>query len=149
MHIPEKVYSWTIFALCIVTSVGGVVCAVVYNHADDGGRGGAIGTALALGFMFINRDYGFQTYKALIARAPTRQAEINALRKGGALEAATKVETAEQVKKELDTLVSAIIFDEKGQQTQNKFLALATFISTIIWGFGDWFAGFLIKHPLW
>lgn len=145
MNIPEKVCSWAVFALSIVASVGGVAWAVISNHPLDGGRGGAIGTAIALAFMFINRDYGYRIYKAMVTRAPARAGEIAELRNGAVKPPASAAITPDQVKSELDTFVAAVVFDAGGQQTQNTFLAIATFISTILWGFGDKLADWLIN----
>ncbi len=147
--MSEKIQFWMVFVVSIVFSIVGVPFAVfVTKTAADGGRGGAIGTALALGFLFINRDYGTKLFTALSRRLPNLQARIKQLRtqSDGKTPAAERPAEISEVKKEVNALVGAILIDSKGQQTQNRFLALATFIGTMLWGFGDLVADYLLKH---
>ena len=148
--MSENTQFWIVFGVSILSSLGGVfVAAFITGNAADGGRGGAIGTALALTFMFITRDYGAKLYIAVTRRLPDLEARIKRLerKEPGQPSAPQRTEiTLVDLQNQLNALAAAIVIDAKGQKTQNAFLALATFIGTMVWGFGDLAAQALMRH---
>src|SRR2546421_12405953 len=148
--MSENTRFWLVFSTSIVSSIGGLLVAVfVTRNAADGGRGGAIGPAVALAFMFLTRDYGAKLYSAVTRRLPDIEARIKLLeQKGprGEKPAPPAEATLADLRTRVDALAAAIAIDAKGQKTQNAFLALATFVGTIVWGFGDLGAQILIRH---
>jgi hypothetical protein len=148
--MSEKNRFWIVFGVSMAFSIGGIFFGAFYtaNHAD-GGRGGAVGTAIALAFMFITRDYGVRFYAAVTKGLPDLEARIKRITdEKKEQQAAPKHDaTLPELQQQVDALVGAIGIDAKGQKTQNYFLALATFVGTMTWGFGDLAAQFLIQHP--
>lgn len=142
----EKKQFWAVFAASIAFSVGGFLFGVfVPHHACDAGRGGALGTATALGFLFINRDYGAKLYKTLTRDLPELKARIEQIKRGKSsptLEPPVPPNLP-SLEKRLDVLIHSIAIEGKGHLTEAKFLGFATFVGTIIWGFGDIFAKWL------
>jgi hypothetical protein len=145
----------TRYGLCclasVVVSVAGIIFAVfATRNAADGGRGGAIGVSIALLFFFLNRDYGTKLYTKLIHDLPELKARLEQEGKVQAPAAnaiVTPVDTRlAQLEKEVSTLVRRISIEAEGQRTQNIFLAVATAVGTIVWGFGDMLARCLINH---
>jgi hypothetical protein len=147
--MSEKANFWLVFVASITFSIGGFLFGIlVPGHAADAGRGGAIGTAIALGFLFINRDYGTRLYRTLIRDVPELKARIDRL-KQGARDSHPPVKTVltiDELETRIEGLVNAILIEGEGHGTESRFLGLATFIGTIIWGFGDLGAQYLINH---
>lgn len=147
--MSENLKTGLVFFVSISLSGGEVLYAAHVNHAPDGGRGGAIGTAIALAFMFISRDYGTRLYRAVTRRLPDIEAHIKRLESkqpGQDTPQTIEVKVA-ALETKMNQLAAAITIDAKGQRIQNGFIVAATFIGTIAWGFGDWAANYLIQHP--
>jgi hypothetical protein len=131
-------------ALALLPSVGGILIAIfVTHHKEDALRGGAIGTAMALIFMFINRNYGMKLYDAAVDLADMEK------------EAADRKSTAENVapapakpaltlEQKVETLQSAIVVDGGELKKLNWCLALTTAIAAFVCAFGDMIAGHYI-----
>lgn len=148
--MSENVKTGLVFIVSISASVGGVLFAACVKHnALDGGRGGAIGTAIALAFMLFSRDYGSRLYVAVTRRLPDEEARIKRLeQKQPEPLVPEKIEVkVAEIEKHMNQLAAAMTIDARGQRVQNGFIVSATFIGTIIWGFGDWAAQYLIQHP--
>jgi hypothetical protein len=128
--------------LSIFTSVYGIKLAVEKYRPSDGGRGGAIGVTIALVILFINRN-SVRIYQLRSKVIPALIASIRELTGGD-----TPQENIRVVRGKLDSLEKMFSAKGRDQVFQNIFIVLATAIGTIVWGFGDLFAQWLIDHPL-
>jgi hypothetical protein len=144
----EETRFWLVFTLSVGVSIGWIlVAAHSASHQKDGGRGGAIGTAIALSFMFLTRDYGTKLYSAVVRRLPHVREEIEGLATDSDILQAGKGEpSVAGLQTQINALVAALDIDAKGQTIQNYFLAIATCIGTLAWGFGDVAALYLDQH---
>jgi hypothetical protein len=143
----EKVRYVTVLVLCIILSLVGIGLAAYRNRPLDGGRGGALAVAVALFNLFIDRNSA-----AILLRLRTKT--FPAINKRLARLEATQKRKQEGIenlttKARQQPLGEVVNRSAKNQKTQNFFLAAATFAGTIVWGFGDVFAQFLIKQCWW
>lgn len=115
----------------------------------DGQRGGAIGTAAALTLMFISRDYGAKLLDAKERGLAAVASKIDRLEQPDAKNSSQKTTepTLSDVRANQKSLATAILIDAAGQKLQNQFLAVATCIGTIVWGFGDLIVRHFMRHP--
>ena len=145
----EEIRFWIVFALSVGVSLGWILAAAhTSSHQADGGRGGAVGTAIALAFMFLTRDFGTELYSAVIRRLPAVEKQIKGLTNDRDISEAQKAEfTGPDLQTKVEAHIAAIDIDAQGQRVQNCFLALATCIGTLAWGFGDLAAKYL--HQQW
>jgi len=141
-------------ALSIAASVGGVLVSIFWTHnKDDGGRGGAVGTCIALAFMFLNHGYGSKLYEVVSKDIPELEEWVKQLNESKAPQADQQTPQASQTEpldlSELTVRVNALgtasFIDGDEQKWQNRFLAGATAIGTLLWGFGDLIAAHFIK----
>jgi hypothetical protein len=147
--MSEKTAAYLVMIACVGSSIGGMFyAAFVSKNVTDGGRGGAIGVAVALGFLFITRDYGTKFYTAVTRRLPDLKKTIEEIKQGKSGEADKEKPaiTIAELEKRVNALVGALTIDAEEHKTQNVLLALATFIGTLVWGFGDIVAQHLIAH---
>jgi hypothetical protein len=147
-----------VFFLSAAISLGGIPFAAYVCKSDsDGGRGGAIGAALAFLFLFGTNDYGTKLFKAVTEQLPDLRARILRLKTQAAAPAEVTPPTVEarvasleqkisKIETAFDMLVNRIDIDGQGQRAQSIWLAVATVIGTIAWGFGDLVAKYLL-HP--
>ncbi len=112
--------------LSAALSVGGVIWAAHTRCPANGGRGGAVATALAFVVLFLRPDYGLWLFKQRREKMKPNLPEV------------------ERVGSELTALVESLEINSKGQKNQNIALAVASGIGTIFWGFGDIFAKWLM-----
>ena len=124
----------------IFASVGGVLYgAFVSKKCVDGQRGGAIGTAAVFLILFLSRNYGEYVYEAILDIRPHLRSRMDALSKPGPVEVFSQ--------EDLTWLTIAILGKLKvaasEQQTQNVYIAIASVIGTLAWGFGDIIAGWI------
>jgi hypothetical protein len=148
--MPEPLKFWLFFALSLLSSIGGLLYAIyVSGDCMDGQRGGAIGTAAALTLMFIGRDYGAKVYDARVRGLAAVASKIERLEQADAKNSSPeKTEpTLSDVRANQESLATAIHIDTAGQKLQNQFLAVATCIGTIVWGFGDLIARHFMRLP--
>lgn len=136
-------------ALSVAVSIGGVLIAIFVTHCkEDALRGGALGTALALIFMFIARNYGMKLYeeakKLTDMEREARRAETTGETNGEPPQAPL---TIEEVSQRIETLRSAIVVDGDELKKLNWFLIGATAIAAIVCVFGDIIAGRYIVAP--
>jgi hypothetical protein len=133
--------------LSVAFSIGGISIAIFVTHCkEDALRGGALGTALALIFMFIARNYGMKLYdeaKKLAdmereARRAETTAETNSERPPQA------PLTIDEVSQRIETLRFAIVVDGDELKKLNWFLIGATAVAAIVCAFGDIIAGHYI-----
>lgn len=99
--------------------------------------------AITLGFLFVSRDYGSRFFTALTETAPGILQRIREMREKRSSEAHPP--TTQELEERINVLAKALDIDREGHETENKFLAAATVIATIVSGFGDVIAKHLIE----
>ena len=119
-------YRVLVIASLTVSSFG-VLRAIHLRCPAEGGRGGAVATALAFWALYLRPDYGRLLYRSWMASASKDLT--------GSAELAHK----------LDGAVAWLEMNSDGQTTQNRALAAATVIGTLFWGFGDVLATHLLQ----
>lgn len=152
MTLSEAGFFRIVWIGAVVLSVGGVIfAAFVSKDMADGGRGGALADALALAALFGTRNYAADTYEALTTRAIELRSRILKLSGSGAVPGAIPNEESEiaEVKRRLGAFETRLRLDAQGAYTQNFALAVATFVGTVFWGFGDLFAAWLVTFTRW
>jgi hypothetical protein len=147
-----------VFFLSSAISLGGIPFAAYVCKSDaDGGRGGAIGAALAFLFLFVTNDYGTKLFKAVTIELPDLKARVERLKTHAAAPAEVTPANGEanvarlehkigKIETEIGTLVNRMDIDGQGQRAQSNWLAVATCIGTIAWGFGDLAARYLLPR---
>ncbi len=145
-----------VFFVSTAISLGGIPFAAYICKSDaDAGRGGALGSALAFLFLFVTNDYGTKLFKAVTKDLPELKARVERLKAHAAAPAEAAPATGEvkiamleqkisKIETEVSTLVNRIDIDGQGQRAQSIWLAVATVIGTIAWGFGDLAAKYLL-----
>jgi hypothetical protein len=64
-----------VFVLSLSPSATAILYAIFHSHCPaDAERGGAIGTALALGFVFLSRNFGMEVHREARNRKKLRKA---------------------------------------------------------------------------
>lgn len=111
---------WMVASLSV--SILGIVYAVYCGTACDGGRGGALGVAIAFGALFISGE-SLRHY----IEAPDEEGEP----------AFDSLDPDERIRNLRNAL--AVLVDR--QHRQAAYLTIASVGSTIVWGFGDIIAG--------
>ena len=138
-----------VFLVSIFCSIGGLVyAACISQHAEDGPRGGALGAAVALAFMVLTRSYGIRLYDTAAELIRLRGAAQTQAQPGQAQPVAPVAQppvNLVELSQRVDRLADAIKTDAEEQKTASQLLALATFVGTIITGFGDKLAAWLIQ----
>jgi hypothetical protein len=134
--------SWLLFSFCIAASFIGIIVAIfVTKDPTDGGRGGAIATAAALYYLFLNKSYGRRLFEARTKIIPEL---IQSFERMGKI--TPSPESQKEIAETLSADLSNMFAREAGQQDlQNKFLAWATAIGTVVWGWGDIVTGWGMK----
>jgi len=124
----------------IALGLGGIWWAVHRTHCDtDGGRGGAIADAIALFVIFLDRSYASSLYDMISSMTPTEDNSIGPINRST---------VREIVVSEIKTLEGLLAVDAKLVRLQSFFLALATLVGTLCWGFGDiWARHYVGKCP--
>ena len=121
-------------AVSLTLSIGGVVIAICITHCkEDALRGGALGTALALLFMFAARNYGLKLYDEAKKLDDLR---ISGSRAEPAPSNAAPL-TIEALAQRIETLRSAIVTDGDELKRLNGWLVFATCVAAVICAFGD------------
>jgi hypothetical protein len=124
IHLP-----WIVFSICLIFDVGGILVAVFYTHCDaDAGRGGAIADAIALTVMLLDPSYAAKLYSTI--------ATFHA-GKAGPAGAVTHETVQNAIEADSELVLDLLNDDAKMQRHQNYYLAAATFLGTLTWGFGD------------
>jgi hypothetical protein len=133
---------WLLFSFCIAASFIGIIVAMfVTKDPTDGGRGGAIATAAALYNLFLNKGYGRRLFEARTKVIPELIQRFERLGKINPTPESQK-EIAETLGADLSNMFAR---EARQQDRQNKFLAWATAIGTVVWGFGDMFTTWGMK----
>jgi hypothetical protein len=143
----ERTTFWGVFLVSIGFSFGWLFfCVLRCQSPIDAGRGGAIGTAIALFALFVTRDYGMKLYTALADILPDVKARMARLGAPTGAPAQKNPPTTAELEQRIDTLVAAIKIEGKGHKLESICLASATFVGTIVTAFGDVFASHLIEY---
>jgi hypothetical protein len=127
---------YLVVVLSVVCSVGGVIYGAVYDPLD-GGRGGAIGVALAFYLLFVRMRLGQAAYR-IVTQNNDEQGDPS-----------ENKETFESVNRRIDGVLLMLNTEEDNQHQQNKALTLASCIGTMVWGFGDWISEWLKNLLEW
>ncbi len=158
LAMTQKQTYLTVFFISLACSIGGIPFAAYVCKSDaDAGRGGAIGSALAFLFLFVTTDYGTKLFEAVTKDLPELRARVARLKTQTETPAEVTAPTVEanvarleqkinKIETEVSTLVNRIDIDGQGQRAQNIWLAVATVIGTIAWGFGDLAAKYLLPR---
>ena len=125
--IPPLVLYGLEVLLCITFSVGGVLRAVHLGCPAEGGRGGAIATVIAFLILFSRPDWGLRFF----ADRNESKGDSSPI----------------SLERKVDLLYGALQADSVGRTAQNYALACATITGTLFWGFGDYFAKWLMHSP--
>jgi hypothetical protein len=142
MKRPSVIGFWSLFFFCIASSLLGIVWAVLISkHPEDGGRGGAVAVAAALFSLFMSKSYGIGVFEARTKVIPEL---IEAFERLGNIPSTPRTadENSEAIRSGLVDLLKS---EAAAQKRQNLFLAAATAVGTIIWGFGDLVAKFVMQ----
>ncbi len=132
-----------ILSLSLVLSVGGVFVAAFYlQDSDQGGRGGALGTAISFFALFISRERGSRTLDALVKKPEEIRHIFSALR-GTSVSQKNDFETLAH---RADAITVQFRAGAADQQLQNMFIASSGGIATLFWGFGDIWAKWVMAH---
>lgn len=129
-------YHILLVLVCVVISALGVLYAFVSKDYSHGGRGGAIGVALSFGALFLSVR---NRYNSIDVLDLTSQELFSILG-----QEMTINEQVEANASRIEALKNDLKRSQKSAFLENVALALAGVISTIFWGFGDLFAGFLV-----
>lgn len=111
-----------VLALSLLASFGGVLFAVCWGVAADGGRGGAIAVALSFVALFAGRN---TDQSVLELRKKPDQPAI--------LDPGPHASDPERFK----ALRSALAVHLDTSQSETGYLVAASVIGTLFWGFGD------------
>jgi hypothetical protein len=126
MAIPQRWRYTLAIVISFSFSLGGIVWCFEANRPQDSGRGGAIGTAIAFAILFLRPDWGIQLMEKRLKAIPPDLS----------LEARCAAETR--------AVIEGLRINSTGQLRQNKALALASVVGTLISGIGDWIVTWLI-----
>jgi hypothetical protein len=130
----------SVAVLSVAVSIGGIVIAVFVTHRkEDALRGGALGTALALIFMFIARNYGMKLYDEAKRLVELENKDRRTETKAGANGERLPPETVanKELSLRIETLRAAIVVDGDELKKLNWFLIAATAVAAVVCAFGD------------
>ena len=136
IHDIELIVYWVVVILSIGISICWVVFSAINHCPDEGGRGGAIGVAISFFALFASRSYGdlfLEHYNG----------ELQKIRNGFANETYGTESELRSLRTRIDALDGKLKLDKLGQKRQSLFLSVSSIGSTIFWGFGDKFAGYV------
>ncbi|MFM5886073.1 MAG: hypothetical protein ACKOQ3_12260 [Novosphingobium sp.] len=129
----------TLATIAILVSLFGLPFAVAMNDPSHGGRGGAIGCAITFFLLFLGKSTPIDALER-----PSRDGD-DVL---GEAKPATEAEIIDQLhrlKKQVLGLraSSAALLD--GAERERFYVLVASLFCTLMWGFGDIFAKWLIQ----
>ncbi len=145
--MSEKAEHWAVFIFSVASSLGGLFYYVVISPSpENAGRGGVLGLAITLGFLFVSRDYGSRFFKTLTDTIPRIRATIQEMKERQSTSMAERAPlTSPELEQRISVLAQSIDIDRQGHETENRFLAAATVIATLVSGYGDVIAKRLIE----
>jgi hypothetical protein len=126
------------------------ICYAAHHNYQDGGRGGAVAVAIAFAALFVRHDFGQKAYDTVAIEVPKVKQELAAFLESMYPSAAPAAhsQAIENLTARIDGLVEQVRINSSGQSRQNGWLAAASIVGTLAWGFGDWIAHTLQAHPL-
>jgi hypothetical protein len=114
-------------------SATGIIYAVFVSHIEeDGQRGGAVGTALSVVFVFLMRAYGMRLYDAAVFLSQQQAASSNP-------------DDLPLLSIRIKNLANAVATDAREAQMANYCLPVATSLAALTCGFGDKIAQHFIE----
>ena len=126
----------SLFALCAVSCLGGMVAGAAVGDELWGQRGGAIAVAISFVALFQTRSDGLRTFRLLTSgREKVEQAisEIHAELRGERAAPSTP-RSAEYL---ASALAARLKSDAADVRLVNRWLAACSVLGTLVWGFGD------------
>ena len=145
---PPVVWYRLILASSIVLSVGGFWYGANNDPTSDGGRGGALAVALAFFSLFTRTKLALKVFKTISVENPAMYREMN--------EIVTKMEGKgptpeshpmdQDLRDEVEGILGMIDMKDKEQRVQNGYIAAASIVGTLSWGFGDKLAQYWQCH---
>lgn len=132
-----------VLALAVLLSLGGVLVATfATQNSGDGGRGGAIAVALSFLILFVSRDVGSRAYTIFTEEAAELAKHVEKLRGSAAVPDENKPVIPDGVL--IGALSAKADIEATILKVQNGYLAFASVIGTLAWGFGDVAARYLL-----
>jgi hypothetical protein len=135
---PSAAYGATT-AAAVLLSVAGVVYAVHWGEASDGGRGGALGCTLTFLIFFLTRSTPEQALQAPLL--PGRAEEPDVLALPAPADADEMGSQLQRLKQQTARLRAAVASMLDAAAREKLYLSIASVVSTLTWGFGDKLAG--------
>jgi hypothetical protein len=138
MRMNSKQFYPLAFVVSAFICIVGLICAIHYKNPDIAARAGALAVAWSFGILIKRRDFAGEVDNLLRDLLPHI---IRGMQEGGADTAHLQ---ARQDKMLPQATEKAANSDIREQRTQNNYLAAASVLGTLTWGFGDKVAGWLI-----
>lgn len=128
--------------VCVGISIGSIVLSAMTCTPGDAGLGGSIGVALSFAALFLSRNYGNKVYKLITETLPEIELKLDP--PDGKQQALSGTETGSQAEalkalaNEVAGVKAQLDVERQGHFGQNLYLATASVLSTLFWGFGEW-----------
>lgn len=103
-------------AASLFSAIGVAYAVLCSGDADDGGRAGSLVVALSFGFLFLGNRTSDKVYRIL-----TEEIDILSIERPTVF----------------DALKTRIDLQRQEDLERNRYLAIASVIGTLFWGFGD------------
>lgn len=124
----QKTLLRVVLGVSVVACTAGIVYAVWYGRAADGGRGGAVAVAISFAALFASRN------------TPRDVLEMTDPAKHGSAAPAELAEGMRRLRTAMATLIDS-------QATEKVYLTASSVGGTLVWGFGDLIAAALGAAP--
>lgn len=133
--MTERSMRWAILIGSVALSAGGIALAASGQiQIASGGRGGALAVAWSLAGFFLRNDLT-QQLRAIFTAPDTFMPATVAQDEGTAVE-----KRIGRVENRVQAIEVAGTASVNSQRKMERFVAIATAIGTLSWGFGDWVA---------
>jgi hypothetical protein len=120
----------------LVLSVGGIIYAVWFGTAADGGRGGGLTVALAFLILFLGRG-GAEAALDVVLPAEEEEPSQPDTRTDEQKQIATLTKQQGALEFEVTTLRNALSASLDGSGREKLWLTCASVFGTLVWTFGD------------
>lgn len=127
MKMPRPAATLVLVVAC---GIAGVLYAIWFGTAGDGGRGGAVGVALSLAILFSGPPSRSSDHAS-------RGAVKKRLRDPLAAEPSALEARVDQLEEDIVTLRNAGAAKREWDGIEKLWLASASAVATLFWGFGD------------
>jgi hypothetical protein len=149
----QKLSPWLWYACvlvgCSTCSLGGFFYGALHDPVSDGGRGGAIASALAFASLFVRSDYSQRSFRFYAVEVPKLLERFQAAREeliGQTVTASPESNALQEERQTVNGILAILNAQARDQRNQNICVAAAGAVSTLSWGFGDKAACFLCNH---